>query len=46
MSRPVVKRTPGKEAQRIESGTDGFDDALDDDFAERVLGHRAFSVLT
>jgi hypothetical protein len=39
MSRPVVGLSLGKEAQRVESCADGFDDALDDDLAEGMLWH-------
>ena len=44
MSRPVVGRGLGKEAQRVESCADGLDDTLDDDLAKGVLRHGRFSM--
>ena len=43
MPRPVIGGGLGKEAQRLESCADGFDDALDDDLANGMLWHGTFS---
>ena len=42
--RPVVARGLGKEAQRIELGTDGLDDAPDDDLTQGMLRHGTISI--